>query len=155
MKEFFAILFLSVVGVFCGSCIVFSGNISLDDVWKVPDTNLKIIVSASNKGKGETDRKMTLSENYSREKEIALARGSKNFARLNVYQTSENQYLLKDVYKTYLLDTSQKTLQETDASALNAAKKFIGAFDYNENGSWRYIPESERKEIPLAGAIEN
>lgn len=138
-------------------CFSFSFKSSVNNVWKVSDTDLSIAVEkekASGAAK-EFTRTMILRENYADKNKIALAKGLGDYSRINVYQIGENQYILKDVFENYSLDTQAKTLTKTAPGVLSLTfedtkyPKFIGAFDNNENGSWRYIPVSERAEIPL------
>ena len=132
-------------------------NISINNVWKVPNTDLQITVEKQkpNSSRDEILRRIILRENHLDKTSIPLAKGSEMYSRVNVYQISENQYILKDAFNAYSLDTQAKTLAKTSQSALTATyndakyPKFIGAFDNNQNGGWRYIPASERTEIPV------
>ncbi len=132
-------------------------SVSINNVWKVPKTDLQIAVEKekSSNSRDEVLRKMVLRESHLDKTSIPLAKGSEMYSRVNVYQISENQYILRDAFDAYSLDTEAKTLAKTSPSILTATfedtkyPKFIGAFDNNKNGAWRYIPASERAEIPL------
>lgn len=144
-------LILSIL--FFTSCL----NVSINNVWKVPDTKLTIAVEKRKPEmmRAEVERTMILRDNYLDKAKISLSKGLEKFARLNIYQISGNQYVLRDAFEVYQLDTQAKTLTKTSPAILTATfedatyPKFIGAFDTNENGGWRYIPASERAEIQL------
>ena len=135
-------------------CLSFSFSGSINNVWKVPNTNLSITVEKASAARNEFTRTVILQDNYINKNKIALAKGMNAYSRVNIYQIGENEYILKDVFETYSLNTQTKALTKTDPNILSMTFKdnyprFIGAFDDNENGNWRYIPASERKEIPL------
>lgn len=138
-------------------------SVSINNSWKVPNTHLEIAVSKQKPSslKDEVERQMLLRDNYLDKASIKLATGMNAYSRINIYQIREDEYVLKDVFETYILNTQAKTLSKTSSGILTATfedtnyPKFIGAFDNNESGNWRYIPASERKEIPLTKIGEN
>lgn len=136
-------------------CLSFSFSGSINNVWKVPNTNLSITVEKASAARNEFTRTVILQDNYINKNKIALAKGMNAYSRVNIYQIGENEYVLRDVFEAYLLNTQAKTLTKANSSILSLTfedtryPKFIGAFDDNESGNWRYIPASERKEIPL------
>jgi hypothetical protein len=138
-------------------------SVSINNSWKVPDTDLEIAVSKQKPSslKDEVERQMLLRDNHLDKASIKLAKGMNAYSRINIYQIGENEYILKDVFETYILNTQAKSLTKTSSGILTATfedgnyPKFIGAFDDNESGNWRYIPASERKEIPLTKINEN
>lgn len=157
----FSLLILPIF-LFSG-CLSFSFSSSINNVWKVSNTDLQVAVekekvSATSK---EVTRTMILRENYADKNKIALAKGMNNYSRINIYQIREDEYILQDAYETYLLNTQTKTLTKTSPGILSQTfedtrfPKFTGAFDDNESGNWRYIPASERKEIPLTAINQN
>ncbi len=148
----FSLSILSVL-LFSG-CLSFSFSGSINNVWKVPNTNLSITVEKASAARNEFTRTVILQDNYINKNKIALAKGMNAYSRVNIYQIGENEYILKDVFETYSLNTQTKALTKTDPNILSMTfrdnyPRFIGAFDDNESGNWRYIPASERKEIPL------
>lgn len=141
---------------------VIACSVSVNNVWKVPNTNLEIAVNRQKPSslKDEVERQILLRDNHLDKASIKLAKGMNAYCRINVYQIGENEYILKDVFETYSLNTQTKTLTKTSPGILTATfesanyPKFIGAFDENESGNWRYIPASERDSIPLATEIK-
>jgi hypothetical protein len=146
MKTLLVNTFLGVV-----SLLVYSGclNISVNNVWKVPGTELSVAVERVEAGRGNAGRTMTLRENYQDKQMIRLAHGSGDYVRINVYQMDGGKYILRDAYDTLELDTTAKTLTKYGQVVDPAHGKFVGAFDMNDNGSWRFIPVEERAEIRL------
>ena len=138
-------------------------SVSINNVWKVPNTDLEIAVSKqkTNSGKDEVERQMLLRDNHLDKTSIKLATGMNAYSRINIYQIREDEYVLKDVFETYIFNTQAKTLTKTSSGILTLTfedtnyPKFIGAFDDNESGNWRYISASERKEISLTKISEN
>lgn len=132
------------------ACLV-SLNTAFNNVWKVPGTNLEVAVykeKTTQTKENTVERKIVLRENHSDRTTFKLQRTGDNFSRVNVYQTTENTFLIRDSFETYELDASAKVLRKitpTDAGV----QKYVGAFDYNANGDWRYVPAEERAEIPL------
>lgn len=151
IKIFFLVLPILILT----GCFSFSFQNTGNIIWNVPNTDLTVMVQKFSTKGNEVRRTMTLSENYSSKNKIELAKGLNEYSRINIYQIYEDQYVLTDVYETYLLNTKTKTLTKTSPGILSATfedtrfPKFIGAFDDNESGNWRYIPASERNQIPL------
>ena len=130
-------------------CIGFS--VSYNNVWKISGTDLSVEVIKRKPPvmKKTIERKMTLRENYSDKFTFALAPTDNTYSRINVYQISDHSFLIRDAFETYELNTQSKTLQKITAPTDSTNAKFIGAFDDNQNGNWRFIPAAERGEIAL------
>ena len=86
---------------------------------------------------------MILRENYSDKSIFKLALTGDDYSRLNVYQVSERSFLIRDAFETYELNAETKSLRKISPPTNPGSGKFIGAFDDNENGNWRFIPASE------------
>lgn len=149
----FSLLILPMI-LFSG-CFSFSFKGSINNVWNVPETNLSVAVEKDKPdvASKEVTRKIILRENHLDKTKIDLKKGLEIYSRINVYQIDKNEYIFKDVFETYVLNTQTKTLTKSSTDILSMTfedmqyPKFIGAFDDNENGNWRYIPASERAEI--------
>lgn len=141
---------------------VIACNISINNAWKVPNTDLEISVNKQKPSsfKDEVEREIILRDNHLDKTKFKLAKGMNAYSRINIYQIGKNEYILRDVFEIYILDTQAKTLTKTSFSILSATfentdyPKYIGAFDDNENGGWRYIPASERAEVSLTDIKE-
>ncbi len=145
-KTFFLIITTIILQTGC-----LSFNSAFNNVWKVPDTDLEIGIykeKTTRTKENTVERKIVLRENHSDRTTFKMQRTGDAFSRVNVYQTTENTFFVRDSFETYELNTQTKILRNitpTDAGV----QKYIGAFDDNENGNWRYIPRAERAEIRL------
>lgn len=160
-ENFIKIVFLILPVLLFSGCLGASFQNTGNIVWRVPNTDLTVMVQKWSAGGNEVRRTMSLSENYASKSRIELAKGLNDYSRINIYQIYEDQYVIKDVYEIYLLNTQTKTITKSSPGILSATfedttfPKFIGAFDDNENGKWRYIPASERDLKPLTQISEN
>ena len=125
-------------------------KISVSNRWKVPNSDLSILVERSKPQSSNKTYKRTivLQENYSTKNKIEMAPENGEYSRTNIYRTSDKTFLLKDFWNDYEIHPETKMFKKLD-SATRLNGEFVGAFDENENGAWRFIPLSERKEIPL------
>lgn len=137
-------------------------NVSINNTWQVPNTELEISVEKQKPSalRDEVERRIILRDKHLEKTNIKLAKGMNAYSRINIYQIGESEYVLKDVFETYILNAQSKSLTKTDSGILSMTykenfPKFIGAFDDNESGGWRYIPASERGEIPLTTLNKN
>lgn len=123
-------------------------NVSINNRWKIPNTDLSVAVERTPPSKvgSPFKRQLIFEENYITKSKFFLTDEQGGYSRLNVYKISDKIYLLRDNWATYEINTEKKTLQK---DTVNGAGEYVGAFDENESGNWRYIPVSERKEIPL------
>lgn len=155
-RNFIKIYFLVLPVLLCAGCLGASFQNTGNIIWNVPNTDLTVMVQKIGTKNDDVRRLMSLSENYSSKNKIELAKGINDYSRINIYQIGENEYVLKDVYDAYLLNTQTKNIAKVSPGILSATfedtrfPKFIGAFDENEKGKWRYIPSSEREQVPLA-----
>lgn len=145
IEIFFAIGFYIFVQI---GCIGFS--FSHNNYWKISGTNLSIAVEKKKPSvlKNTVERWMILREDYSDKSKLRLAPTDDAYSRINVYQISDRTFHIRDAFETYELNTETKLLRKISPPD-SAYGKFIGAFDDNENGRWRFIPASERGEIAV------
>ena len=134
-------------------CIGFS--FSRNNVWKVPDTKLSVAVEKQKPSvlQKTVERKMVLREDYSDKSTFRLAPTDNAYSRVNVYQVSDHSYLVRDAFESYELNTQTKSLRKISTPTNSDNGKFVGSFDDNDNGSWRFIPASEREEIAIGTKI--
>jgi hypothetical protein len=132
------------VGVACLS-------VSVNNRWKIPNSDLSVLIerSKSQSAKNTYNRTLILEENYSTKNKIPMALENGEYSRANVYRTSDKTYLVKDFWSDYEINTETKILKKLDSVTKTDGGEFVGAFDVNENGGWRFIPLAEKNEIPL------
>lgn len=149
LKDFSTEILLIMIIMVSVACL----NVSINNRWKIPNGDLSIKIERTPPSKAGLPfkREMTLDENYQTKTKIKMTDEQGDYSRVNIYKASDKIYFLKDNWQSYELNTEAKTLQKTNQQANG---EYVGAFDLNENGGWRYIPADERKEVPL-GEIRN
>jgi hypothetical protein len=88
-------------------------------------------------------------ENQMDKTAFKLAATDEAYSRVNVYQISDRLFHIQDAFQIYELNAETKSMKLTVTPIDSANRKFVGAFDDNESGNWRFIPASERGEIQV------
>jgi len=68
-------------------------------------------------------------------------------SRTNLYQLDARKVLLRDADASYTIDLSSGRITK-DAIRQKANGRFLGSFDTDDSHTWRFIPASERRELP-------
>jgi hypothetical protein len=71
---------------------------------------------------------------------------SGGYSRVNMYSRNGVVFLLRDAYSSYKVDIARYTIDLDPAPA--KVGLFVGSFDTDSSGAWRFIPASERPEMP-------
>jgi hypothetical protein len=66
--------------------------------------------------------------------------------RINMYSRNGVVFLLKDAYSRYTVDIARYTI--ASGPPPTRLGSFVGSFDTDSSGAWRFIPASERAELP-------
>ena len=130
--------------------LVIACTVSVNNVWKVPNTDLAIAVEKkkSDAGKDEFERQMVLREKHLDKTTVKLAKSIDTYTKIEVFRIGADRYLLKDAFEEYILDTTAKTLTKTAPGVLTQTfesadfPQTVGSFADNESGNWRFIPAS-------------
>lgn len=128
-------------------------NVSVNNRWKIPNSDLSVAIERMPPTKVgfPYNRELTFDENYQTKSKIKMNDDAGDYSRANIYKISDKIYLIRDFWTTYEINTEAKSLRKIDTQTGGA---YVGAFDENASGGWRYIPAEERAEIAL-GEIRN
>lgn len=126
-------------------------GVSINNRWKIPNSSLSVSLERvkSPDFKDAYRRTLILEDDYKTKNKIEMMREKGDYSRTNIYRTSDKTYLLKDFWNDYEVNTETKVLNKLDAANRASGGEYVGAFDENANGGWRYISMTERNEIPL------
>jgi len=69
------------------------------------------------------------------------------YSRTNLYQLDARKALLRDADASYTIDLSTGRIAK-DAMRQMGSGRFLGSFDTDDSHTWRFIPASERGELP-------
>jgi hypothetical protein len=69
------------------------------------------------------------------------------YSRTNLYRLEARKALLRDADASYTIDLSTGRISK-DAIRQEANGRFLGSFDADDSHIWRFIPASERGELP-------
>jgi hypothetical protein len=94
----------------------------------------------------EYQRAVTLERNGRAVARAALFMDTGGYSRANLYAMPSGAYRLRDADEAYTLDVARATITLDSTRALKGA--FVGSFDEDSTGVWRFIPSSERGELP-------
>jgi hypothetical protein len=68
------------------------------------------------------------------------------YSRTNVYREGDSAYVLSDAEASYTVHIRPPSVRRD--SARRGADAYIGAFDVDSAGQWRFIPAAEQPERP-------
>ena len=71
---------------------------------------------------------------------------SGGYSRVNMYSRNGVVFLLRDAFSSYQVDVTRYTI-DPDPTPTRVGS-FVGSFDTDTSGAWRFIPASERPELP-------
>src|SRR5262245_38428268 len=67
------------------------------------------------------------------------------YSRVNVYRIDESTFLLRDAEASYSVGNKSTTIsRDQERRKLGT---FVGSFDLDSSGKWRFIPAQERAEL--------
>jgi|SRR6266850_437675 len=69
------------------------------------------------------------------------------YSRTNLYKLDARNALLRDADASYTIDLATGRITK-DALRQTANGRFLGSFDTDDTHTWRFIPASERRELP-------
>lgn len=126
-------------------------GVSINNRWKIPNSSLSVLLERvkSPDFKDAYRRTLILEDDYKTKNKIVMMLEKGDYSRTNIYRTSDKTFLLKDFWNDYEVNTETKILKKIDATNRVNGGEYVGAFDENESGGWRYIPAAERGEIAL------
>ena len=118
--------------------------------YKVPTTGFTVVLErrAIHLFLAEYERTLRI---YSGSREIVTRRlsdDSGGYSKVNVYGTPAKELVFRDLWETYVLDSSGTMLRRSALDEQVEPKKFLGAFDRDEKG-WRFVPAIERSETRM------
>jgi len=71
---------------------------------------------------------------------------SGGYSRVNLYRISDSAFLIRDCFESFVVDTARQTIERDDTRRKEGA--FVGSFDVDSSGAWRFISARERAELP-------
>jgi hypothetical protein len=77
--------------------------------------------------------------------EISLFQDTGGYSRANLYQIDKSRLLLRDADASYVIDLSATTIKRDKIRRKEGS--FLGSFDDDTDGRWRFIPALEREEL--------
>jgi len=89
---------------------------------------------------------------FSRQKKLAswdMFPDTGGTLRINVYQLDKGLILLRDRVSGYEIDPSSRSMAE--AGGRIAKGKYLGCFDQDPKGTWRFLSAKQRPEIKITG----
>lgn len=130
------------------SCQVASTRKAVAATFRVPRSSMALTVErkAAHPFLAEYDRYLILLIDGIERQRIELSTDTGGYSRVNVFRINDNIYLLKDIYNIYELDLRQQALRKSPNHDLVGA--FVGAFDDDGEKVWRFIPASDRAQVP-------
>lgn len=69
--------------------------------------------------------------------------------RINVYRHDDGRIFLEDRISCYEIDPASKKLVEVTAAKVGGT--YVGCFNQNATGSWRFVPLEEAPEVKFIG----
>ena len=77
---------------------------------------------------------------------VALSDDTGGYLRINLYQTTPTALLLRDYFDSYTVHLATGSMTKDAERAPGGT--FLGSFDDDPSGTFRFIPASERSEMP-------
>lgn len=130
------------------SCQATSTRKSVAATFSVPRSSMALTIErkAAHPFLAEYDRALILLDDGIERQRIDLSTDTGGYSRTNVFRKNDNIYLLKDFYGIYEFDLRSQALRKSaDRDSVGA---FVGAFDADGEKVWRFIPASDRAQLP-------
>ena len=77
---------------------------------------------------------------------IDLFTDTGGYSRVNLYRLSDARLLMRDAEGSYMVDAAAGTI--TKDAIRRRTGTFVGCFDVDESKVWRFLPPTERQELP-------
>ena len=71
------------------------------------------------------------------------------YSRTNAYDLGRSRTLLLSAFDAYVLDYDRGEIQTVERNGAKADGTYVGAFDTDDGGHWRFIAASERPEASV------
>jgi hypothetical protein len=71
------------------------------------------------------------------------------YNRTNAYDLGRSRTLLLSAFDAYVLDYDRGEIQTVERNGAKADGTYVGAFDTDDGGHWRFIAASERPEASV------
>jgi len=117
-------------------------------IFGVPGTDRSIVVERriGHASLSEYRRRVLLREGSETLDEAILLVDTGGYSRVNVYRTDDSTLVLRDADASYSVAVAAGTI--TRESNRYTDRTFLGSFDVDTAGRWRFISVSERPELP-------
>jgi hypothetical protein len=77
---------------------------------------------------------------------VALIADSGGNSRTNLYRLDDTRLLLRDADASYVIDLAAHTIARDESR--RKIDTFMGSFDVDSSTEWRFVPATERPELP-------
>jgi hypothetical protein len=133
-------MLLMLVSVACGA--------TPPAVYQLPGSTLAIRVELQpmHPWLAEYHRTASIDLNGREVSRIALSDDTGGYPRINIYNATPTTLLMRDYFDSYAIDVA--TGGVTKHAQRRAGGTFVGSFDDDGSGAFRFIPPSERREMP-------
>ena len=133
--------------------LIFSkASYSTEAVFRVPQTDIEIILERRciHLFLAEYERTLVLRVDGKEVLRQKAAEDSGGYSRMNVYEISPNDYLLKGEmgFDKHELNIERRKINSSSLLEKPVGAQFIGAFDFDGKRKWRFISADERAEQP-------
>ena len=111
------------------------------------DSVLLVIERVGGSRLAEYEHRARLEHNGQVASRLDLTFDTGGYGRTNLYRLADGQFLLLDAGASVLIYVPLPSLQPEMTRQRRGV--FVGAFDTDSTGTWRFIPASERPERPV------
>jgi hypothetical protein len=123
---------------------------AVEAVYQIPGTYEEIVVErrAAHPFLAEYDRELIFRIGVREFARMTTAADSGGYCKMKLYSTSPSNYLLcgELSHDAYILDVTGRRIRDVGYEERFFRPTYIGVFDNDENGSWRFISANQRAE---------
>ena len=151
MKRKKGLLIVSLSLLVCAACNS-KGSLSYASL-PIAGTNASLVLEREciHDYLAEYDRYLVLVIGQNPVARVQVTTDTGGMSSANVFlRESDSMLIVQDRMGRYEIDVKQKAIREVSNDCTNPqGSVFIGAFDNSESDGWRFIPATERKQMPM------
>jgi hypothetical protein len=138
---------LGIVVIFMSMLIACSRPVE-EAVFQLPKSDRSVVIKRrrAHATLPEYSRNVILRVGAREVAETPLFLDSGGYSRVNVYQIDESTFLFRDAEASYSVGGESTSISRDEKR--RKLGTFVGSFDVDASGKWRFIPSVERGELP-------